>query len=83
MQRALLGYLSDKLNAPTVGLTTDSLTQLLRDAQLSPMLIERVQAVLNQTDIGRFAPVEKDTAKALVSVTRRLINDLEKAFGRG
>jgi hypothetical protein len=83
VQRALLGYLSDKLNTPTVGLTTDSLTRLLQEVHLEPMLIERVQAVLNQTDIGRFAPVEKDTAKALVSVTRRLINDLEKAFGRG
>jgi len=83
VQRALLGYLSDKLNSPTVGLTADSLTGLLREAQLEPALIERVQAILNQTDIGRFAPVEKGTAEALISDTRRLINDIEKAFRRG
>ncbi|MBI1879069.1 MAG: protein BatD [Chloroflexi bacterium] len=40
--RALLGYLSDKLNRPTAGLTTDNLIRLLKTTQLNPRLIERV-----------------------------------------
>ncbi len=82
IQRALLGYLSDKLNRPTVGLTAASLTNLLNEARLDPTLIERIQSVLVQTDVGRFAPVEKAAAQALVAESRRLIDDLEKAFGR-
>ena len=82
IQRALLGYLSDKLNRPTVGLTTASLIALLKETRLEPALIERVQSVLTQTDIGRFAPVEKATAQSLAADTRRLIDDLEKALGR-
>ncbi len=82
IQRALLGYLSDKLNRPTVGLTTASLINLLQEARLEPDLIERVKAVLAQADVGRFAPIEKAAAQALVAETRRLIDNLEKAFGR-
>ncbi len=82
VQRALLGYLSDKLNQPTVGLTTGDLTSLLNKAGLEPVLIERVQTILSQADIGRFAPVEKGAAQSLVADTRQLIDDLEKAFRR-
>jgi hypothetical protein len=80
-QRALLGYLSDKLNRPTVGLTTNRLIELLREIQLDPTLIERVGATLAQIDVGRFAPVEAGVAQSFISDTRRLIDDLEKAFG--
>jgi hypothetical protein len=83
IQRALLGYLSDKLNHPTVGLTAASLTTLLQEARLEPDLIERVQAILHQTDIGRFAPIEESATRSLIADTRRLIDDLEKALGRG
>ncbi len=79
-QRALLGYLSDKLNRPTVGLTTDRLLSLLEEFQLDPILVDRVQAVLTQIDIGRFAPGGDAAAQSLISDTRKLINDLEKAF---
>ena len=83
VQRALLGYLSDKLNYPTVGLTADSLTELLRAAQLEPVLIDKVHDILAQTDIGRFAPIEETAARSLVADTRRLIDELEKVWGRG
>ena len=80
--RALLGYLSDKLNRPTVGLTTASLIGLLRDANLNPALIDTVQLTLEKIDIGRFAPVEKTAARAMVTETRRLINRLEKELAK-
>jgi hypothetical protein len=81
VQRALLGYLSDKLNRPTVGLTTDELIDLLRERKLDPELIERVRAILIETDAGRFAPIEETAGQTLVAETRQLVNDLEGAFG--
>lgn len=79
--RALLGYLADKLNRPTIGLTTGELIHLLNQARLDPALVERVKTTLEQIDIGRFAPVEQAAAHSLVVDTRRLIDDLEKMFG--
>lgn len=79
-QRALLGYLADKLNRPTAGLTTDNLIQLLHEARLDSGLVERVRALLDQMDIGRFAPIDA-SGQTLLADTRALINDLEKAFG--
>jgi hypothetical protein len=81
-QWALLGYLADKLNRPTAGLTSAGLSAMLHQARLDPALIERVQAVLSQADIGRFAPVGQADAQALRRETRRLIDALEKAWGR-
>jgi len=78
--RALLGYLSDMLNRPTVGLTTGGLIALLREAELDPILIDRIQSTLEKIEIGRFAPVEETEAQALVADTRQLIDDLEKQF---
>jgi hypothetical protein len=80
-QRALLGYLSDKLNRPTVGLTTNELVDLLTQQKLDAKLIEQVRATLTEIDTGRFAPIEETAVQLLVSETRQLINDLERAFG--
>ncbi|MDX1524103.1 MAG: BatD family protein, partial [Anaerolineae bacterium] len=81
-QRALLGYLSDKLNRPTAGLTTHSLIKILTDEKLSPDLIERVRTILNQIETSRFAPVGEMATQSLLAETRALIDDLEMAFGR-
>ncbi len=80
VQRALLGYLSDKLNRPTTGLTTDQLLNLLADYDLDPGLRERIRAILEQVEISRFAPVGDSATQSLVADTKQLINDLEKAF---
>ncbi|MCB0190515.1 MAG: protein BatD [Anaerolineae bacterium] len=80
--RALLGYLSDKLNKPTSGLTTAGLLQLLRESRLQTQQIERIEALLNQIDIGRFAPISAGDAESITEETRSLIDDLEKSFNR-
>jgi hypothetical protein len=80
--RALLRYLSDKLNTPIVGLTTDNLIRLLQENKLNPTLVERVKTLLHQIDIGRFAPIAASQNRAIINDTKQLINDLEKTFGK-
>ena len=79
-QRALLGYLSDKLNRPTTGLTIENLVDLLNRHQLDPQLIERIKTILYQTETSRFAPIAAEATKSLISDIRHLIKDLEKFF---
>jgi hypothetical protein len=80
--RAILGYLSDKLNKPTVGLTTNRLINLLRDHQLDPALINRVRTLLDQIDIGRFAPVSESAGHSMLDDAQQLVNDIEKSLGK-
>jgi hypothetical protein len=78
--RALLGYLSDKLNRPTAGLTNNNLIGLLKEVGLNPALIERVETILTQIEVGRFAPGGQAAVESCLTETQRLINDLEKSF---
>ena len=80
--RALLGYLSDKLNKPTAGLTTNDLIDVLHQSGLDSSLIDRIRTLLHQIDVGRFAPVGKGQARTMLADTQQLINDLEKSFGK-
>lgn len=80
--RSLLGYLSDKLNKPTSGLTREGLIKLLTQAKVPGLLIEQIAGVLQQVDIGRFAPISAGDSRALIDDTRSLIDDLEKHFSR-
>ncbi|MCB0155824.1 MAG: protein BatD [Anaerolineae bacterium] len=80
--RALLGYLSDKLNRPTTGLTTAALAEVLDQEGIERGLIERISVILRQIEISRFAPSEEAAAQSLLHDTRHLINDLEKFFKR-
>jgi hypothetical protein len=80
--RALLGYLSDKLNKPTAGLTTESLINLLHESRLEPELIDRTAGLLHQVDVGRFAPVSAGDGQSLMTETKALIDDLERSFNR-
>jgi len=84
VRKALIGYLSDKLEQPITGLTSDQLKGLLNEALLSPELAERVHTLLNRVDTGRFAPVtdEQTTSRSLIASARVLIDDLEKFFSQ-
>jgi hypothetical protein len=81
--RALLGYLADKLDTPTTGLTLDVLVKLLREDGVDTALSVRVHDVLLQVDFGRFAPIAAGDAQVLISETRLLINELERFFEGG
>jgi hypothetical protein len=80
--RALLGYLSDKLNRPTVGLTTGQLIEELKDSGLNTELIDQVRFVLDEIEVGRFAPVGEAQAQTVATDVKKLIDELEKAFRR-
>lgn len=80
--RALLGYLSDKLNRPTVGLTTGQLIEELKDSGLNTELIDQVRFVLDEIEVGRFAPVGEVQAQTVATDVKKLIDELEKAFRR-
>ncbi len=80
--RALLGYLSDKLNTPTAGLTTADLVKLLGEARLQENLIYRIETLLHQIDIGRYAPITDESTQSMLDDTLQLINDLEKSIGK-
>lgn len=84
IRKALIGYLSDKLEQPITGLTSDQLMRLLNEAQLNPELAKRVHTLLNRVDTGRFAPVSDEQAatRSLVASARVLIDDLEKFFSQ-
>lgn len=80
--RALLGYLSDKLNMPVSGLTTNGLIALLRKSRLRENLVQRVENIMHRIDVGRYAPISDEAGQGLLADTRHLIKDLEKAFGK-
>jgi len=82
--QALLGYLGDKLNEPTVGLTQSMLVECLRERGVSDDLTQRVQQLLTVSESTRFAPVGTQSANGagshLLDDTEQLIADLEKAL---
>lgn len=77
---AILGYLSDKLNRPTAGLTNTNLIGLLKETGLHLTLVERVEAILTQIDMGRFAPGGEAAVESFIAETHKLIDDLENSF---
>lgn len=82
VSQVLTGYLSDKLNQPTAGLTLDGLAALLAKRGIGPALVERVSVALATSERRRFAPVAEDPvgdARSLEEV-EALIEDLEKGF---
>jgi hypothetical protein len=80
VQRALLGYLSDKLNRPTAGLTTAGLLELLRqETQLEPALITQIEGLLTQIEANRFAPGGAGAdGQSLIIEARQLVKSLDK-----
>lgn len=79
-QRALLGYLSDKLNRPTTGLTNAAFRRLLEEYDIPAPLIERMEALLQRIEVSRFAPVGEKDAQSILSDTKQLINDLDQVL---
>ncbi|KAA0230398.1 protein BatD [candidate division KSB1 bacterium] len=56
VQRALMGFLGNKLNVAEAGLVTDDIAQLLQGKNVAPELISNYLACLHNCDFQRFAP---------------------------
>ncbi|UCC43221.1 MAG: protein BatD [Candidatus Zixiibacteriota bacterium] len=65
---ALLQYVADKLNISPHGLTTDSLSQLLRERSADETLIEETVEFLQECDYARFAAAGVDEQKIVDSL---------------
>ena len=56
VERSLLSFLEAKLGGPVGGLTREALSARMTAAQISGALQMRVRTVLDECDVGRFAP---------------------------
>lgn len=79
--RAMNDYLADKLRAPVVGLTRADLEAKLTSAGLPAELWQRLSAVLDTCDAGRFAPgaTEPDAMQRLHREALEVMEGIEGA----
>lgn len=56
LEKGVLGFLEAKLSQPVAGLTRDQLSALLQNAGVAEATRLQVLQVLEQSDMGRFAP---------------------------
>ena len=77
---ALAAYIGDKLGQPLSGLTHDALSRLLLSRGADPDLVDRVEACLNASEGGRFAPGNEgpESGAELVKETSVVLSGLEK-----
>ena len=80
--RALVGYLSDRLDVTVTGMTRDRLGEILASRGVGPELIGRVESSLTSAEGGRYAPGGADaTGGELLDETEALIADLDEDLG--
>jgi hypothetical protein len=76
----LTTYLADKLDRPVAGWTHQALADILDTQGVSYNMIQRVEAILVSSELGRFAPGadSPEHASSLLKEVDLLINALEK-----
>ena len=62
IERALSGFIGNRLNVPETGWTRDQLDARLRDAGVQSEVRDRLREILDECDQARFAPVLPDRA---------------------
>jgi hypothetical protein len=79
VQRALIAYVSDKLDLTGAGLTVDDVTQHLNASGVDRELIERTESLLHLCDSARYAPGSLAVAQlnGLVESAESLVQRLE------
>jgi hypothetical protein len=77
-EKAIWGYLSDKLNIDLSSLSRNSVSELLAKAGVTEELQEEVIRIIDDCEFSRYAPSsEKSDMHTLYSDTARLLNNLE------
>ena len=79
VDRAVLGFLGNRLNVPERGLTRQSLREMLAARGLSETRIGDLQSLLDECDRARFAPGPLDREAMQTALTRAeaLIADID------
>lgn len=80
VDRAVLGFLGNRLNVPERGLTRQSLREMLAARGLSETRIGDLQSLLDECDRARFAPGPLDREAMQTALTRAeaLIADIDR-----
>lgn len=81
LSAALRGFVADRVNSSAAGLTLDEIDRLLAVRGVAPDLVQRYRHVLEQCDLGRFAPGTRDTAgrQQLLDEAAGVLGDLASA----
>ncbi len=80
ISQALQSYLSAALKIPVNGLTRTELARRLRERGLSEGLVERLEACLAQSEMGRYGPVTADAGWGLMAEAEALLRELDGAL---
>lgn len=82
VHKAIMGYLSDKLDEPIQGLTHHRFIALLQEKGVDANLTSRMTQILTESEQGRFGPEELsgEPTDALVKRTEKLLADLERSL---
>jgi len=82
IQRALLGFLGNKLNVAEAGLITDDVERMLTEKKVAPESIREYLNCLQTCDFVRFAPATSNgkAMQEFYEQSRRALEAMEKAL---
>jgi hypothetical protein len=82
VQRALMGFLGNKLNVAEAGLITDEVERILKEKQVDAETIRRYLDCLHTCDFQRFAPAQSNgkAMEEFYEQARHAIETMEKAL---
>jgi hypothetical protein len=82
VQRALMGFLGNKLNVAEAGLITDEVERLLADKRVNPEVVREYINCLHTCDFQRFAPAQSNgkAMQEFYEQARHALETMEKAL---
>lgn len=82
VQRALMGFLGNKLNVAEAGLVTDAIQKLLETKNVAPAVVSAYIACLHTCDFQRFAPSQANGVemKQFYDQAQNAIAQMEEAL---
>jgi hypothetical protein len=82
VQRALMGFLGNKLNIAEAGLITDDVEQMLIEKKVNPEAIRAYMDCLHTCDFQRFAPAQSNgkAMQEFYQQAQRAMEQIEKAL---
>lgn len=79
IEKAIWGYLSDKLSIELSALSREKVSQLIQQYNIEEELVSRLFEIIDQSEFSRYAPSsEKVSMNKLYEEAVRLINELEQ-----